>query len=387
MFIGILQENSPEQRVAAGPDLVQAWLSKGHTVWVESGAGALAAYSDEEYLAAGAQMSSRDALPTEVQALVTVRCPDASRLSSSGKAWAEAWLNTARDQGAQGETRWLIGTLAPDRNADTLKQWASFGLNILTLDALPRITRAQSMDVLSSQASIGGYQAVLEAATLLPRCFPMMMTAAGTIAPARVLVIGAGVAGLQAIATAKRLGAVVMAFDTRPSVKEQVESLGGRYVEVEGAVEDLKAGGYAVEQSEEYRQRQQLMLEQELLKADVVITTAQIPGRKAPILLPSSLLERMKEGSVVIDLAAASGGNCEGTVDGENLRLGRALVCGRSAPASAKAQDASRMYARNLLAFTTLLESSGSPALWGLGNDEIVRACCLAEAGVWKNSN
>ncbi len=385
MFIGILQENSPEQRVSAGPELVKAWLSKGHSVWVESGAGALAAYTDEDYRASGAQIGQRSALPTEVQALVTVRCLGVSQSSGLDIQWAQAWLNNARFKSSQGEPRWLIGTLAPDRNMEILKHWASYGLNILTLDALPRITRAQSMDVLSSQASIGGYHAVLEAATLLPRCFPMMMTAAGTFAPARVLVIGAGVAGLQAIATAKRLGAVVMAFDTRPSVKEQVQSLGGRYVEVEGAVEDLKAGGYAVEQGEEYRQRQQLMLEQELLKADVVITTAQIPGRKAPVLLTTSLLERMKEGSVVIDLAAATGGNCEGTVDGENLRLGRALVCGRSAPASAKAQDASRMYSRNLLAFTTLLESSESAVLWSLGNDEIVRACCLAEAGVWKS--
>jgi NAD(P) transhydrogenase subunit alpha len=293
-------------------------------------------------------------------------------------------LNNARATSAKEDHRWLIGTLAPDRNLHFLKQWAGSGLHILSLDALPRITRAQTMDVLSSQASIGGYQAVLEAANLLPRCFPMMMTAAGTIAPARVLVIGAGVAGLQAIATAKRLGAIVMAFDTRPSVKEQVESLGGRFVEVEGAVEDIKAGGYAVEQSEEYRKRQQLMLEQELLKADVVITTAQIPGRKAPVLLTTSLLEQMKEGSVVMDMAAASGGNCEGTVDGESLRLGRALVCGRSAPASSKAQDASRMYARNILSFTALLESDRTPSQWELGEDEIVKACCLAEGGVWK---
>lgn len=384
MYIGILRENPPEQRVAVSPELVKAWLSRGHSVWVEAGAGIPAAYTDDDYQEAGAQIGLRSALPLDIQVLVTVRCPGDGQAASTDLSWADAWLNNALAQKATGEPRWLIGTLAPDRNLHLLKRWAESGLHILSLDALPRITRAQTMDVLSSQASIGGYQAVLEAATLLPRCFPMMMTAAGTIAPARILVIGAGVAGLQAIATAKRLGAVVMAFDTRPSVKEQVESLGGRYVEVEGAVEDLKAGGYAVEQSEEYRQRQQLILEQELLKADVVITTAQIPGRKAPVLLTKSLMDQMKEGSVVIDLAAASGGNCEGTVDGENLRLGRALVCGRSAPASAKAQDASRMYARNVLSFTTLLESAQSPSQWELGADEIVRACCLAEGGIWK---
>ena len=254
------------------------------------------------------------------------------------------------------------------------------GLTILSLDALPRITRAQNMDVLSSQASLGGYHAVIEAAALLPRCFPMMMTAAGTVVPARVLVIGAGVAGLQAIATAKRLGAVVVAFDTRPSVKEQVESLGGHFIEVEGAVEDRGAGGYAVQQSEDYRRRQQERLNEELLKADVVITTAQIPGQRAPVLISSPMLNRMKAGSVVMDLAAAGGGNCEGTVDGQNIRLGQALVCGRSAPASAKAQDASRMYSRNLLAFTSLLESD-DPSKWALVSDEIVTACCLAHQG------
>ncbi|MBU6274032.1 MAG: NAD(P) transhydrogenase subunit alpha [Bacteroidetes bacterium] len=359
MNIAILKEASPESRVAATPELVQAWITRGHRVWVETGAGSSAAYPDEAYQNAGAQGGSRTDIPNDTEVLVTVNCP--AELPLPG-------------------LRWLIGTLSPARHRSLLEPWAESGLTILSLDALPRITRAQNMDVLSSQASLGGYHAVVEAAALLPRCFPMMMTAAGTVVPARVLVIGAGVAGLQAIATAKRLGAVVAAFDTRPSVKEQVESLGGQFIEVEGAVEDRQAGGYAVEQSEDYRQRQQERLNEELLKADVVITTAQIPGQRAPVLISSAMLARMKAGSVVMDLAAAGGGNCEGTVDGQNIRLGQALVCGRSAPASAKAQDASRMYSKNLLAFTALLETE-EPAKWNLGRDEIVTACCLAHDG------
>jgi len=359
MNIGILKEGSPESRVAATPELVQHWVNRGHTVWIEEGAGAEAAYSDQEYIQAGALSGPRAAFPETTDVLVSVHCP--SDLPVKGLSW-------------------LIGTLSPAHHRDRLATWAENGLGILSLDALPRITRAQNMDVLSSQASLGGYHAVVEAATLLPRCFPMMMTAAGTVVPARILVIGAGVAGLQAVATAKRLGAVVVAFDTRPSVKEQVESLGGQFVEIEGAVEDKNAGGYAVVQSEAYRQRQQERLNEELCKADVVITTAQIPGQKAPVLITSDVLGRMKAGSVVMDLAAAGGGNCEGTVDGQNLRIGHALVCGRSAPASAKAQDASRMYSRKLQAFTALLETE-TPHCWDLGNDEIVAACCLAYDG------
>jgi len=211
MNIGILKEASPECRVAATPELVQAWITRGHRVWVEAGAGSAAAYPDEAYQNAGAQGGSRTDIPSDTEVLVTVNCP--AELPLPG-------------------LRWLIGTLSPARHRSLLSAWAESGLTILSLDALPRITRAQNMDVLSSQASLGGYHAVVEAAALLPRCFPMMMTAAGTVVPARVLVIGAGVAGLQAIATAKRLGAVVAAFDTRPSVKEQVESLGGQFIEV-----------------------------------------------------------------------------------------------------------------------------------------------------------
>jgi NAD(P) transhydrogenase subunit alpha len=359
MNIGILKESAPESRVAATPELVQHWVSKGHTVWVEEGSGSEAAYADQDYVQSGASVGPRAAFPESTEVLVSVHCP--TDLPINGLSW-------------------LIGTLSPSRHRERLTTWAEGGLGILSLDALPRITRAQNMDVLSSQASLGGYHAVVEAATLLPRCFPMMMTAAGTVVPARVLIIGAGVAGLQAVATAKRLGAVVVAFDTRPSVKEQVESLGGQFVEIEGAVEDRNAGGYAVVQSEEYRQRQQERLNEELCKADVVITTAQIPGQKAPILVNADVLKRMKAGSVVMDLAAGGGGNCEGTVDGQNLRIGQALVCGRSAPASAKAQDASRMYSKNLQAFTALLETD-PPHRWDLGHDEIVAACCLAYGG------
>ncbi len=369
MWIGILKEKAPEQRVAASPDLVHSWIKGGHRVWVEQGAGMSASFDDASYLAVGASCTPMQERPADLEVLVVVH----------SLPHFETWQSVNPHAPLP---KFLIGMLMPDKNRVLLEPWVVHGVTLFGLEAMPRTTRAQGMDVLSSQASLGGYQAVVEAACLLPRCFPMMMTAAGTVAPARVLVIGAGVAGLQALATAKRLGAVVRAFDTRPSVREQVQSLGGQFVEVEGAVEDKSAGGYAVEQSEEYRQRQKALLEAELLQADVVVTTAQIPGKQAPLLVPTSVLERMKAGAVVMDLAAGSGGNCEGTVDGQNLNLGRVLVCGRSAPASSKAQDASRLYARNVGAFTALLET-GQPGIWDVNADELVQACCLASQGSW----
>ena len=203
----------------------------------------------------------------------------------------------------------LIGVYQPLFNYDLMKQWAEKNITIFSLDMIPRTTRAQSMDVLSSQANIAGYKAVLEAANIYPRYFPMFMTAAGSITPAKVLILGAGVAGLQAIATARRLGAVVEVFDTRPAVKEEVMSLGAKFIEVEGAADASKAGGYAVEQTEEYKQKQQQKIADSIAKADIVITTAQIPGKKAPILITDAMLNAMKPGSVIIDFAAATGGN------------------------------------------------------------------------------
>jgi NAD(P) transhydrogenase subunit alpha len=277
----------------------------------------------------------------------------------------------------------LFGMYQPLVNPDRMRAIADQGISLISMDAIPRITRAQSMDVLSSQASLAGYQAVLRAATLLPRIFPMMMTAAGTIAPAKVLVIGAGVAGLQAIATAKRLGAVVEAFDTRPSVKEQVESLGGKFVEVPGAVEDKGAGGYAVEQSAEYKQKQSEELEKRIVAADVVITTALIPGRKAPVLITASMVERMRAGSVIIDMAAAAGGNCELTQNNAVCTVHEVQIVGNGNLPAEKPQDASRMYAKNMLNFLTPCIKEGAFSL--NFEDEIIKGSVITHGGavVW----
>ncbi|MFN3528908.1 MAG: Re/Si-specific NAD(P)(+) transhydrogenase subunit alpha [Bacteroidia bacterium] len=365
MRIGLLKEPAFESRVALTPEVVKALIDKGLELQVEHGAGLLASYGDADYEAVGASLGSRDEV---IKAEVLVRIQPLSTESF--------------DKLHQGQL--VFGMYQPLVNAFRMQKLAELGVSCISMDAVPRITRAQSMDVLSSQASLAGYQAVLRAATLLPRIFPMMMTAAGTIAPAKVLVIGAGVAGLQAVATAKRLGAVVEAFDTRPSVKEQVESLGGRFVEVPGAVEDKGAGGYAVEQSEEYKKRQSEELEKRIVAADVVISTALIPGRQAPILITRAMVERMRAGSVIVDLAAAAGGNCELTQNNETItELGITIVGNGNLPAE-KPQDASRMYAKNMLNFLTPCLKDAKVVL-NL-EDEIIKGSLITHAGalVWE---
>jgi NAD(P) transhydrogenase subunit alpha len=365
MRLGLLKEPSFETRVALTPEVVKALIAKQLDVLVEKGAGAAASYADAEYIAAGAQIGSRADI---IQADVLVGIQPLSTENF--------------DSLTNGQL--LFGMYQPLVNASRMEKLAGLGVSCISMDAIPRITRAQSMDVLSSQASLAGYQAVLEAATRLPRIFPMMMTAAGTMAPAKVLVIGAGVAGLQAVATAKRLGAVVEAFDTRASVKEQVESLGGRFVEVPGAVEDKGAGGYAVEQSEEYKKRQSEELEKRIVAADVVITTALIPGRPAPVLITRSMVERMRAGSVIIDLAAAAGGNCELTKNNETIsELGVTIVGNGNLPAE-KPQDASRMYAKNMLNFITPCVQEGKLVL--NMDDDIIKGSLITHAGaiVWE---
>jgi NAD(P) transhydrogenase subunit alpha len=245
---------------------------------------------------------------------------------------------------------------------------------------LPRTTRAQSMDVLSSQANIAGYKAVLLAANTYSRYFPMFMTAAGSIAPAKVLILGAGVAGLQAIATARRLGAVVEVFDTRPAVKEEVMSLGAKFIEVEGAADASKAGGYAVEQSADYQQRQQQRIADSIAKADIVITTAQIPGKKAPILITEEMLQNMRKGSVVIDLAAATGGNTPVTKNNQTVTYKGVQIIGNSNLAATMPSDASKLYGKNLLNFLQLIiDKDGNINLnW---NDDLVKGCCITFNG------
>src|SRR5687767_916790 len=291
MTIGVLKEPTYETRVSLLAEAVATLTKKGIHVLVESNAGERAFCSDVEYKKAGAEIKSRNEVFSAADILLGIHHPDPTVSSHNGKV--------------------LIGVYQPLYHGNLLKEWMLKGGTLFSLDMLPRTTRAQAMDVLSSQANIAGYKAVLLAANLYSRYFPMFMTAAGTIIPAKALILGAGVAGLQAIATARRLGAVVEVFDTRPAVKEEVMSLGAKFIEVEGAADASKAGGYAVEQSEEYKQRQQQRISDSIAKADIVITTAQIPGKKAPLLITEDMLDSLRPGSVIIDLAASTGGNTE----------------------------------------------------------------------------
>jgi NAD(P) transhydrogenase subunit alpha len=274
----------------------------------------------------------------------------------------------------------IIGFYQPLFYSEKMSSWASAGITTFSLDMLPRTTRAQSMDVLSSQANIAGYKAVLLAANEYPRYFPMFMSAAGSIAPAKVLILGAGVAGLQAIATARRLGSVVEVFDTRPAVKEEVMSLGAKFVEVEGAADASKAGGYAVEQSQEFLQKQKERIAESIAKADIVITTAQIPGKKAPVLVTEEMLGRMKSGSVIIDLAAATGGNTPFTKNNETVIQGGVKIIGNSNLAATMPADASKMYGKNVLNFLQLI-TSGEGELNLNWEDDLVKGSCITHNG------
>ena len=271
MIIGVLKEPAPEKRVAILPEHIAQFTKWQCTVLVEDGVGKQACAGNEAYIQAGAKVVSRNQLMQEAQLLI---CINAVQPNDAGQCKASV----------------LLGTLQALTNATLIKNFAEANLTVFSMEMLPRTTRAQSMDVLSSQANIAGYKAVLLAANLYPRYFPMFITADGSIPPAKVLILGAGVAGLQAIATAKRLGAVIEVFDTRPAVKEEVMSLGGKFIEVEGAADASKAGGYAVEQSAEFMQRQKNKIAESVAKADIVITTAQIPGKKAPVLITDEML-------------------------------------------------------------------------------------------------
>src|SRR5687768_13657475 len=311
MTLGLLKEPHPETRVSLLAEAVATLTKKGITVLVESGAGEKAFCSNADYEKAGAKITDTNTIASSADIILTIHRPVTTVIGQQSAVIA-------------------IGVYQPLFNGDTMKEWASKGITTFSLDMLPRTTRAQSMDVLSSQANIAGYKAVLEAANLYGRYFPMFMTAAGSIAPAKVLIVGAGVAGLQAIATARRLGAVIEVFDTRPAVKEEVMSLGAKFIEVEGAADASKAGGYAVEQSEEFLERQKAKIAESIAKADIVITTAQIPGKKAPVLITTAMMEAMKNGSVIVDIAAASGGNTELTKNNETVTHKGVRIIGNS---------------------------------------------------------
>jgi NAD(P) transhydrogenase subunit alpha len=357
MTIGLLKEPAHETRVSLLDDTVGTLKKKGITVLVESGAGDKAYCSDANYEKAGAQIKSRSEVLSSSDILLSIHKPAAS--DTSGLS-----------------SKIIIGVYLPLFNPSLMKQWAVLGLTTFSLDMLPRITRGQSMDVLSSQANIAGYKAVLVAANLYSRYFPMFMTAAGTIVPAKVLILGAGVAGLQAIATARRLGAVVEVFDTRPAVKEEVISLGGKFIEVTGAADSTGAGGYGVEQTDEFMERQHTKIAESIAKADIVITTAQIPGKKAPLLVTSTMVDRMRDGSVIIDLAASTGGNCELTKNKETIIYNGVTIVGNSNMAAGMPSDASKLYGKNVLIFLQLLiDKDGKLNLnW---DDELIKGCCI----------
>lgn len=362
MIAGILKEPQGENRVSLLPEQVSALIKKNVQVVVEDGAGLTASAFNQAYIDAGASIVTRD------EALK-------SDLVLSINTLADADIPHLKVGAA------ILGVYQPLFNVELMKTWASKNVCSFSLDMIPRTTRAQSMDVLSSQANIAGYRAVLLAATLLPRYFPMFMTAAGSIAPAKVLILGAGVAGLQAIATAKRLGAVVEVFDTRPAVKEEVQSLGAKFVEVEGAADASKAGGYAVEQSEEYKQKQQQRIAESVAKSDVIITTAQIPGKKAPILITQAMLDSMKNGSVIIDLAAATGGNTPLTKNNEHFTTDKGvLIVGNSNLPSGMPFDASKMYGKNVLNFLQLIITKEGNMQLNF-EDDLVKGTCITNSG------
>src|SRR5664279_2763393 len=293
MIIGVLKESVPETRVSILPEHVKIFQKLNVNVLIETTAGENEFAADEKYEEAGAKISSKQDVLNNSDILLSMNIPSVDVDSLRSKI--------------------LLGNYQPLHNYAFMQKLAEKDVTVFSIDMIPRTTRAQTMDVLSSQANIAGYKAVLLAANKFPKYFPMFMTAAGSIPPAKVLILGAGVAGLQAIATARRLGAVVEVFDTRPAVKEEVMSLGAKFIEVEGAADSSTAGGYAVVQSEEFLQKQKLKIAESVVKSDIIITTAQIPGSPAPVLITTEMLDKMKNGSVIIDLAAATGGNTAAT--------------------------------------------------------------------------
>jgi len=360
MKVGVPKESAPgEHRVALVPEVVRKLTGQDHEVVVEPGAGAGALIPDELFTEAGA--------------------------SQSGEVWsADVVVKVAppssEEIGRLGSDTVLIGFLEPLTNGEVASALARAGVTSFALEAVPRISRAQSMDALSSQANIGGYRAALMGATLMGRFYPMLMTAAGTIRPAKVMVLGAGVAGLQAIATARRLGAVVIGFDVRAAVKEQVESLGAKFLELDLGEDAEDAGGYAKELTSEQQQLQREKLAEAMADVDVIITTAQIPGRPAPLLVTAAAVEGMKPGSVIIDLAGSSGGNCELSEPGETVVKHNVTIAAPANLPSEMAEHASQLYARNILSLLELMtgEDGKLDLDW---DDDIIKGACITRDG------
>ncbi len=357
MTIGVLHEDSPETRVSLLPEHLAALKKKGISVIVQTEAGKKAYASDDAYTAAGARTGGKhEVMQSDI-------------VLSMHLHYEQDWKDKV-----------FIGNFQPLFKPDAMQQLANRNCTVFSLDMLPRTTRGQAMDILSSQANIAGYKAVLMAAQLLPKYFPMFMTAAGSIKPAKVLILGAGVAGLQAIATAKRLGAVIEVFDTRPAVKEEVQSLGAKFIEVEGAADPSQAGGYAVEQTEEFKQRQKQKIADSAAKADVIITTAAIPGRRAPVLITKEMIHAMNPGSVIIDLAASTGGNTEVTENNSTVVYHYVTVVGDSNLAATTSAHASKLYGKNVMNFLDLIITKEGQVNLNF-EDDLVKGCCICHGG------
>jgi H+-translocating NAD(P) transhydrogenase subunit alpha len=362
MTIGVLKEGKGENRVVLLPEHVVSLGKKEISVQVEKGAGDAAYTSDKSYIEAGATIQSRAGILKDADILFSIHP-----------------LTEAIPKG-----KILISILNPLINKTLVGKLAKDGVTAYSLDMIPRSSRAQSVDVLSSMATVAGYKSVLLAAGALPKFFPMFMSASGTIKPSRVLILGAGVAGLQALATARKLGAIVEVFDVRSAVKEEVMSLGGKFVEVEGAKDEASAGGYAVEQTEEYKNKQAELIQQHAIKANVVITTAQIPGRDAPVLITKETVNSMQPGSVIVDLAASTGGNCELTKNDETFISGGVTIIGNSNLASTTPSDASKMLGNNYLNFLNMMINDEGKVNLDV-EDEIVQLTCITRDGAIVN--
>lgn len=365
MKISVPKERRPhEKRIAVSPDTVKKLVALGFTVAVEKGAGDSSAWPDQQFRDAGAEIVKTDE-------------------AFAGDVVLKIQRPTDEEIGKLKEGAILIASLAALTNLDMVKALAERKVTAFAMELLPRITRAQSMDILSSQANLAGYKAVLDATTEFGRAIPMMMTAAGTIAPARFLILGAGVAGLQAIATAKRLGGVVFASDVRPAVKEQVESLGGKFVEVDpDATADAEtAGGYAKEMGEDYKRKQAAKIAEVLTKTDIAICTALIPGKPAPVLITEEMVKGMRPGSVIVDLAVEMGGNCPLSEMDKTVTKHGVTIIGHSNTPARLAVDASALFAKNLLNFITPLVNKETSSLSFNWDDEILRGCCVTRDG------
>ena len=364
MKIAVLKEQAAgERRVAATPETVKKFMALGATVAVETGAGAHASVADEDYAAAGASVASRDATRKDADIILAVQGPDPASI------------------GGYKPGAWLAASLNPFVERTRVDAYAKAGIEALAMEFMPRITRAQSMDILSSQSNLAGYRAVLDAAAEYGRVFPMMMTAAGTVSAAKAFIMGVGVAGLQAIATARRLGAQVSATDVRSATKEQIMSLGAKpiFVENVAGIEGEGAGGYATEMSEEYQKAQAELISGHIAKQDIVITTALIPGRPAPRLISDAQVATMRPGSVIVDLAVEQGGNVEGAVAGEIVERHGVKIVGHRNMSSRLAADASALFARNLYNFLSAFwdKEKNAPVL----DDEIGNAIRLTQGG------